>query len=99
MGIRHLLGYKVLGVPLYVIGLCGLVGMAVDVVDHPLAYYFPEVFDGRFLHTPLLVMALLVVFYYCARGGGLLIGLVLKKLKEVNGKIMVGIRILLPSKD
>ncbi len=97
MGIRHLLGYKVLGVPLYVIGLCGLVGMAVD-VDHTLAYSL-KISDGRFLHIPLSAGAVSIILYCCARGGGLLIGLVLKKLKEVNGKVMVGTRILLPSKD
>ncbi len=97
MGIRHLLGYKVLGVPLYVIGLSGLAGVAVD-ADHALAYWL-KIPDGRFLHIPLLAGAGSIILYCCARGGGLLIGLVLKKLKEVNGKIMVGTRIVLPSKD
>jgi len=80
MRIRHLLHIKLWGVPLYIVCLCGLVGMAVD-VDRPLAYWL-EIPDGRFLHIPLLAGAVSIILYCCARAGGLFIGMVLKKTEE-----------------
>ncbi len=79
MGIRYLLGYNLGGVPLYVVVLSGLVGVAVDVVDHPLGYYFPEVFSGRFLHLPILAGAVSIILYCCTRGAGLYIRMVLRR--------------------
>ena len=65
----NLLHRKVFGVPLWAIGLCGLVGMAVD-LDHPIAYYLLQNWSGRFLHTPLAVASCLVlcgIGAHCAR--------------------------------
>ncbi len=70
MGIRHLLGRKVLGVPLYVIGICGVVGVLVD-LDHIIA------FGGRFLHTPLLIGSGVILIGCCAYIAGLHIRMVL----------------------
>ena len=77
MGIRHIFNRKLWGVPLYVIGFCGLVGMAVD-VDHALAYWL-EIPDGRFLHLPLLAGAVIIILYCCTRGAGLYIRMVLRR--------------------
>lgn len=79
--IRGWFNRKLWGVPLYVVCLSGLVGMAVDAMAKPLSYYFPETFGGRFLHIPLLASAVIIILYCCARATGLLIKLVLKKLK------------------
>ena len=71
---------KLWGVPLYVVILSGLVGVAVDALAKPLSYYFPEIFGGRFLHLPLLAGAVSVILYCGTRGMGLYIRMVLRKL-------------------
>lgn len=80
MWIRDWLNCKVLGVPLYIIGVCGLAGILVD-IDHPLAYML-KIPDGRFLHIPFLAGAMCIILYCGARAGGLLIKMVLKKRSE-----------------
>ena len=77
MWLRNTMDFKVFGVPLYIILLCGLAGVAVD-IDHPVAYLL-GIEDGRFLHIPLLASAGCIVFYYGAYITGLLVRMVLKK--------------------
>ncbi len=60
---------------LYVIVTCGLVGVLVD-IDHPLSVIL-DIGNGRFLHTPLLVVSCLVLCCTGACIGGLLIKAVL----------------------
>ena len=69
--------YQVFGVPLWVIVLCGVIGILVD-IDHPIAYYWIRSLNGRFLHTPLLITSGIVLCGCCAYIGGLLIRMVLK---------------------
>jgi len=66
----------VFGVPLWIILLCGLVGILID-IDHPIAYYWIRDLDGRFLHTPLLIASCVVLCGCGAYIGGLLIRMVL----------------------
>ena len=66
---------------LFTFGLCGAAGVLVD-VDHILAlliwrYWNPTFWNGRFLHTPILVGACLVIITCGAYWGGLHIRLVL----------------------
>ncbi len=58
MGIRKVTSYKVFNVPLWIIGICGGVGVLVD-ADHLIAYYTGQ--SGRFLHTPLLIVSIVII--------------------------------------
>lgn len=61
-----LVHHKVRGVPLYVIGLCGLCGVLVD-LDHVIqGIWFQDAGTGRILHTPILIGACLAILYCCA---------------------------------
>ncbi len=69
------------GIALFVFGISGLVSILVD-FDHFLAltiwrYWNPEFWNGRFLHTPILIGACLIILGGGAYWGGLHIGLVL----------------------
>jgi len=72
--IRH---YLASSVPFWVILLCGLVGILVD-IDHPIAYYLIPEWSRRFLHTPLLIGGCFVLCGCGAYIGGLLLRVVLK---------------------
>lgn len=77
MWISSLIHYQVFGVPLWVILLCGLAGLLVD-IDHPISYYWLTDLSKTFLHTPLLLISCIVL---CSCGtylGGLLIRMVLR---------------------
>ena len=76
----NLLHRKVFGVPLWAIGLCGLVGMAVD-IDHPIAYYLLQNWSGRFLHTPLAIVSGLVLLCVGTLVAGQVVRMVLRKAK------------------
>jgi len=76
MRTRHIIRHQVRGVPLWVILLCGLAGVLVD-IDHPIAYYLIPEWSGRFLHTPLLIGSSIVLCGCCAYIGGLLLRMVL----------------------
>jgi len=70
-------------VAFFVFGLCGIVSVLVD-FDHFLAlciwrYWNPTFWNGRFLHSPMLIIACLVILGCGAYWGGLHIGLVLAK--------------------
>ena len=77
MWLQSIIYYQVLGVPLWVIVLCGVVGILVD-IDHPISYYWLRSLDGRFLHTPLLIGCGCVLLGVGAYIAGLLVKLVLK---------------------
>ncbi len=58
---------------------CGVVGVCVD-LDHVTMFWGHPV--GRVAHTPLLILAVLVLLYCGACIGGLLAGMVLKRRRE-----------------
>ena len=59
------------------LGLCsGLIAVLID-VDHITLYFGHP--SGRVAHTPLFILAGIVALYCCARIGGLLIRLVLRR--------------------
>jgi len=62
MWIQDIIHYQVLGVPLWVGLLCGFISVLVD-LDHIIAYYWVRGLDGRFLHTPLLIISCCVLCY------------------------------------
>lgn len=76
MWIQNLLHHQVFSVPLWVILLCGLVGILVD-IDHPISYYWLTNLGRQFLHTPLLIGSCIVLCCCGACVGGLLIRMVL----------------------
>ena len=76
MWLQNILCYQVCGVPLWVILLCGLAGILVD-IDHPIAYYLIPEWSGRFLHKPLLIISGIVLCGFCAYCAGLYIRMVL----------------------
>jgi len=75
MWLQDMANYSLFGVPLWVIMLCGVLGILVD-LDHPIAYYLN--LDGRFLHTPLLIISGLIFLGCCAYITGLFLRMVLK---------------------
>jgi len=77
MWLQSILHCQVLGIPLWVILLCGVIGVLVD-IDHIIAYYWVRSLDGRFLHTPLLIISCVVLCGCCTYIGGLLLRMVLK---------------------
>ena len=76
MWLYDLLHINLHGVPLWVILLCGVVGILVD-IDHLIAYYLVPKWSERFLHTPLLIISCAVLCGCGAYLGGLLVRLVL----------------------
>lgn len=76
MWFQSFLNYSACGVPLWVILLCGLVGVLVD-IDHLISYYLIPRQRGRFLHTPLLIISCVALLGCSAYLGGLLIKMVL----------------------
>jgi hypothetical protein len=83
MGVRNLVYYKVRGVPLRVIGICGLVGVLVD-IDHPISYWFTG-YDSRAAHIPLAIICFIMLCSIGAYCGRLYFKMVLKRKKE-NGR-------------
>ncbi len=77
MWLQNILIYQVVGVPLWVIGICGVLGVFID-FDHIIAYYWAPGLNGRFLHTPILIFSGLVLFGLGTYISGLLIRLVLE---------------------
>ena len=66
--LQHFIHYKVRGVPLWVIGCCGLVGVLVD-IDHPIAHWITG-HTYRAAHIPLAIISCLIlcgVGAYCGR--------------------------------
>ena len=77
MWIQGILGVTVGGVPLWVILLCGLVGILVD-LDHFIAHYWLTELDARFFHTPLLIVSCVILGSCSAYIAGLYLRMVLK---------------------
>ena len=77
MWLQNIIHYQVFSIPLWVIVLCGVIGILVD-LDHPIAYYWLTKFNGQFLHTPLLIISCVVLCGCGAYIGGLLIRVVLR---------------------
>ena len=77
MWLQRAFSIQVGRVPLWVIGTCGLVGVLVD-LDHFIAYYWLTGLNGRFLHTPLLIVSGVVFLGCCAYIARLLLRMVLK---------------------
>ena len=59
MWVYDLANYMAFGVPLYVIMLCGVLGISID-IDHPIARYWLKRLDDRFLHTPALIVGSII---------------------------------------
>ena len=78
MGISSRIHNLQVGVPLRVLLLCGLVGILVD-LDHIIAYY--KGWEGRCLHTPLLIISSLVLGGCSTYRGGLYLRHLLRKDK------------------
>ena len=76
MWFQNIIHHQMLGVPLWIIGLCGLVGVLVD-IDHIISHYWLTNLDARFLHTPLLAISCIVLFSLGAYIAGLLCWMVL----------------------
>jgi hypothetical protein len=77
--------YKVRGVPLWVIGSCGLAGVLVD-IDHPISYWITGK-APRAAHLPLAVISCIVLCCVSAYIGGLYCKLVLRRKKQNISKI------------
>jgi hypothetical protein len=84
MWVRNFLCFKVRGVPLWVIGACGLAGVLVD-SDHVLAYWATG-HGSRADHVPLAIIAGALICGIIACSGGLYLKLVLKKRKIKRAK-------------
>ena len=68
--------YRVRGVPLWVIGICGVAGVLVD-TDHPITYWITGK-ATRADHIPLAIISCLILCGVSACIGGLYCKLVLK---------------------
>jgi hypothetical protein len=94
--------YEVRGVPLWVIGSCGLAGVLVD-IDHPITYWLTGK-ATRADHIPLAIMCCLILCLISAYIGGLYSRLVLSgknrsvlkfiKAQLISWSIIVAIIIL-----
>ena len=93
---------KVRGVPLWVIGSCGLVGVLVD-IDHPITYWIAGK-ATRADHVPLAIISCVILCGVSACIGGLYRKLVLRgkkgtitkfvKAQVISWSIIIGISIL-----
>jgi hypothetical protein len=85
--LERLVHYQVRGVPLWVIGTCGLVGILVD-IDHPITYWI----TGETLradHKTLAIISCLILCGVSAYIGGLYAKLVLKGGKGTFLKFII----------
>ena len=72
--------YKVRGVPLWVIGCCGLAGILVD-IDHPISYWITGK-ATRADHIPLAIISCIILCGVSPCIGGLYGRLVLREEKS-----------------
>ena len=77
MWLSYLKDLSVLGVPLWVILLCGILGVLID-ADHLIAYFSGGRLSPQFLHTPLLIISGSILLGCGAYLGGLLLRSFLK---------------------
>ena len=82
----RVLYYKVRGVPLWIIGSCGLAGILVD-IDHPITYWITGKVT-RADHIPLAVISCLILCGVSACIGGLYCRLVLRGGKGTVPKLI-----------
>ena len=80
MGIQRFSNNRVRGVPFWVIGICGVAGVLVD-IDHLISYWNKGYFTQTG-HIPLAIISCLVLCGVGACVGGLYLKLVLKRLKK-----------------
>jgi len=78
---------QVRGVPLWVIGTCGLAGILVD-IDHPIAYWITGK-TPRADHKTLAIISCLILCGVSAYIGGLYTKLVLKRGKGTLMKFII----------
>ena len=74
---------------LCVVGLCGLVGVLVD-IDHIIPIFFPQYrwFNGRIGHAPLFVISSIAICYMGSRIRGLQPKLVLVGVATVTALVL-----------
>jgi|WetSurMetagenome_2_1015567.scaffolds.fasta_scaffold278172_1 hypothetical protein len=77
MWIQRFLRRRFYGVPLWIIGTCGLAGVLVD-VDHIIPYWVKG-FCAQGLHTPLAITSGIVLLCVGACCGGLYFAFVLTR--------------------
>jgi hypothetical protein len=77
MEIQHLIHLGIRGVPLWIVGLCGLAGVLID-IDHLISYWNRGHFS-QVAHIPVAVVSFFVLCVACACCGGLYLKLVLTK--------------------
>jgi len=91
MRIRPPKHFKVRGLPFWIIGLCGLSGVLVD-LDHPISYWITG-HASRAAHLSIAVICGLVLCGVIALCGGLFFKMVLTRYRkqtavsEADGKI------------
>jgi uncharacterized membrane protein len=100
--LERIVHFKARGVPLWVIGICGLVGVLVD-IDHPIAYWVTGK-TTRADHIPLAIISCLILCGVSACIGGLYCKLVLRgekgtvptfiKAQVISWSIVIAIIIL-----
>lgn len=78
MWIQRFINYKVRGVPLWVIGICGLAGVLVD-LDHLLPYWITNLTCPAAAHTPLAIISCIILCGIGAYCGRLYYRMVLKR--------------------
>jgi hypothetical protein len=77
MWIQHFIYSKVRGVPLWVIGVCGLAGVLVD-LDHLFPYWITNI-TCKSAHKPLAIISCIILCGIGAYCGRLYIRMVLKR--------------------
>lgn len=77
MGISRFIYYRIGGVPLWVIGCCGLAGVLVD-FDHPISIWITG-HSSRVAHIPLAIISFIILCSIGACCGRLYYRLVLKR--------------------
>lgn len=77
MWISNFINHKIRGVPLWIICVCGLAGILVD-IDHPITYLVGSR-NTQALHLPLAIVCCLVLCGVGAYCGGLYLRLVLTR--------------------
>ena len=76
MWLQSLADLTIFSVPLWVILLCGFLGVLVD-IDHLISYFWFPSLRRRFFHTPVLIIGFCIFCLASACIGGLLFEVVL----------------------
>ena len=86
--LRSIRDCKVIGVPLWVIFLCGFLGVLID-IDHPIAYYIIKSEHGRFLYPPVFLLGCGIFCFVFSRITGLYYKYLLRERNETKGDILL----------